>query len=214
MFYLQIKNVFSYLNLIHVWIHCGEHRTHSEIHTTVRPQYRQPRRHDSWKHAYFLELRQIITLQAWTSTITTPPTTVRPPVRPVKTKNQRETRTQNSKTNHPTQEITVKRERERPQWRTRTIAERFVCGAAKTQKGRSGDSIAVCINIGWKMNGENDEETWLTNWEKQCTNAIQEQPDYEQQLMAECDSSHTRIWNSFQDSATAVAQLYRGKFGQ
>ncbi|XP_019875457.1 telomere attrition and p53 response 1 protein [Aethina tumida] len=64
------------------------------------------------------------------------------------------------------------------------------------------------------MNGENDEETWLTNWEKQCTNAIQEQPDYEQQLMAECDSSHTRIWNSFQDSATAVAQLYRDRFSE
>ncbi|CAH0564500.1 unnamed protein product [Brassicogethes aeneus] len=62
------------------------------------------------------------------------------------------------------------------------------------------------------MNGENEDESWLTNWEEQCANSIEEQPDYEQQLMQECDNSHTKIWNSFQDSATAVAQLYRDRY--
>lgn len=61
------------------------------------------------------------------------------------------------------------------------------------------------------MNGEGDGEPWLTGWEQQCADEIEEQPDYEQSLVTESDNSHRKIWTAFQDSATAIAQLYRGK---
>lgn len=54
------------------------------------------------------------------------------------------------------------------------------------------------------------EENWLTGWEQQCISSCDEQPDYEQILIKETDSTHRTVWNTFQDSATAIAQLYRG----
>lgn len=60
------------------------------------------------------------------------------------------------------------------------------------------------------MNGEGDGDTWLTGWEQQCANSIEGQPDYEQSLTIEADNSHRKIWTVFQDSATSIAQLYRG----
>lgn len=60
------------------------------------------------------------------------------------------------------------------------------------------------------MNGDGDNEAWLTGWEQQCADEIEEQPDYEQTFISETDSSHRKIWTAFQDSATAIAQLYRG----
>lgn len=59
------------------------------------------------------------------------------------------------------------------------------------------------------MNGESDSD-WLTGWEQQCADSIEGQPDYEQSLTMEADNSHRKIWTVFQDSATCIAQLYRG----
>lgn len=61
------------------------------------------------------------------------------------------------------------------------------------------------------MNGDGDNETWLTGWEQECADEIEEQPDYEQTFVTESDNSHRKIWSAFQDSATAIAQLYRGR---
>lgn len=58
---------------------------------------------------------------------------------------------------------------------------------------------------------DGDGESWLTGWEQQCADIIEGQPDYEQSLTIEADNSHRKIWTVFQDSATAIAQLYRGK---
>lgn len=55
------------------------------------------------------------------------------------------------------------------------------------------------------------DENWLTGWEQQCISSCDEQPDYEQILIKETDAVHRTVWNTFQDSATAIAQLYRGK---
>lgn len=60
------------------------------------------------------------------------------------------------------------------------------------------------------MNPDGDEN-WLTGWEQQCINSCDEQPDYEQIFVKETDSTHRTVWTTFQDSATAIAQLYRGK---
>lgn len=62
------------------------------------------------------------------------------------------------------------------------------------------------------MNGDGDNnESWLTGWEQQCADSIEGQPDYEQSMDAESDNSHRKIWTVFQDSATSIAQLYRGE---
>lgn len=61
------------------------------------------------------------------------------------------------------------------------------------------------------MNSESNEDTWLSSWEQECANAIDEQPNHEQSLISENNNAQTKIWSSFQDSATAVAQLYRGE---
>nr|CAH7743040.1 unnamed protein product [Callosobruchus chinensis] len=61
------------------------------------------------------------------------------------------------------------------------------------------------------MSGEGGDEDWLNSWEQQCSDAMEEQPNYEQSLISECSNSHSKIWSSFQESASAVAQLYRGK---
>lgn len=58
---------------------------------------------------------------------------------------------------------------------------------------------------------DGDGESWLTGWEQQCADIIEGQPDFEQSLTIEADNSHRKIWTVFQDSATAIAQLYRGK---
>lgn len=62
------------------------------------------------------------------------------------------------------------------------------------------------------MNSDGDGEPWLSGWEQQCAESLNEQPDYEQSHRDECENVHTRIWTAFQDSAAAIAQLYRGKY--
>lgn len=58
---------------------------------------------------------------------------------------------------------------------------------------------------------DHEDNNWLNGWEQQCVESIEGQPDYEQSLNAESDNSTTKIWNGFQESATHIAQLYRGK---
>lgn len=60
------------------------------------------------------------------------------------------------------------------------------------------------------MNGEDGDENWLTGWEQQCAESIESEPDYDQRLAEENENFQRRIWTDFQDSATAIAQLYRG----
>ncbi|XP_050299069.1 telomere attrition and p53 response 1 protein [Anthonomus grandis grandis] len=62
------------------------------------------------------------------------------------------------------------------------------------------------------MNGENDNDTWLSSWEQQCAETIENQPDYDHSLAQENEHFQRKVWNSFQDSATAIAQLYRDRY--
>lgn len=71
--------------------------------------------------------------------------------------------------------------------------------------------VAVVFNLP-KMNGQDDHDSWLNNWEQQCAEAIENQPDYDQSLAQENEVYQRRVWTSFQESATAIAQLYRGTF--
>ncbi|KAJ8916803.1 hypothetical protein NQ315_005810 [Exocentrus adspersus] len=62
------------------------------------------------------------------------------------------------------------------------------------------------------MNGEGGDENWLSSWEQQCAESLEEQPNFEQSLISESNNTNRKIWTSFQDSATAVAQLYRDRY--
>ncbi|KAK3552755.1 hypothetical protein QTP86_022164, partial [Hemibagrus guttatus] len=54
---------------------------------------------------------------------------------------------------------------------------------------------------------EHGPEHWFSNWERQCiAEADQEQPREE-----EVDQNREKLWHMFQNSATAVAQLYKDR---
>lgn len=53
-------------------------------------------------------------------------------------------------------------------------------------------------------------DLWLANWEQQCAEHLESQPDCEGQLQAERDRSIHNNWLLFQNTATAIAQLYKG----
>lgn len=55
-------------------------------------------------------------------------------------------------------------------------------------------------------------DLWITNWEEQCVQHVESEPDYEGQLQRERDLVNQKVWITFQNSATAIAQLYKGHF--
>jgi hypothetical protein len=67
------------------------------------------------------------------------------------------------------------------------------------------------------MNEDRDKEDdpivdfWIANWEQQCVEHLESEPDYEGQLQSERDLAHQKVWVSFQNTATAIAQLYKGE---
>ena len=64
------------------------------------------------------------------------------------------------------------------------------------------------------MSEDREEESlvdlYITNWEQQCINQLESEQDLEGQLTAEKELVNHNIWCSFQNTATAIAQLYKG----
>lgn len=67
-------------------------------------------------------------------------------------------------------------------------------------------------------NNNNDKDSdgggadgWLAAIEEDYLQSIAAEPDYEHQYAMERDASMRSMWGSFQESATSIAQLYRGK---
>lgn len=60
------------------------------------------------------------------------------------------------------------------------------------------------------MQSDNDE-SWIEKLEEEYVGSIDSQPNYEHEYMTERDSSIRRVWETFQESATSVTQLYKGK---
>lgn len=52
---------------------------------------------------------------------------------------------------------------------------------------------------------EHGPEHWFSNWERQCL-AEAEQVETSEEV----DQNREKLWHMFQNSATAVAQLYKG----
>lgn len=61
------------------------------------------------------------------------------------------------------------------------------------------------------QSGENDESWSIPSIEEQYMEAIERQPNYETQYLNERDTSVRNIFHNFQESATSIAQLYRGR---
>ena len=61
-------------------------------------------------------------------------------------------------------------------------------------------------------NGEDPfADFWISNWERQCEIELENEPDLEGQVLSERDLSTQKLWHLFQNSATSVAQLFKGK---
>lgn len=55
---------------------------------------------------------------------------------------------------------------------------------------------------------EHGPEHWFSHWESQClAEAEQQEPSEE-----EVDHNREKLWHMFQNSATAVAQVYKGPY--
>lgn len=53
-------------------------------------------------------------------------------------------------------------------------------------------------------------DLWYSNWEQQCVEALESEPDYESQLHNEKELYSQQMWTKFQTTASAIAQLYKG----
>lgn len=64
-----------------------------------------------------------------------------------------------------------------------------------------------------KMQSNENDDTWsIASIEEQYIEAIERQPNYENQYLNERDTSIRNMFNNFQESATSIATLYRGTF--
>ncbi|XP_063995507.1 HUWE1-associated protein modifying stress responses [Diachasmimorpha longicaudata] len=54
-------------------------------------------------------------------------------------------------------------------------------------------------------------DLWYSNWEQQCVEAVESEPDYESQLHNEKEIYSQQIWTGFQTTASAIAQLYKDR---
>lgn len=66
------------------------------------------------------------------------------------------------------------------------------------------------------MNEDQREEDlltdpWITSWEQQCIQQVENEPDPEERLHTERDTSVQKLWQMFQNSATSLAQLYKDR---
>lgn len=61
------------------------------------------------------------------------------------------------------------------------------------------------------MSGETEPWMDLNKWEQQCIDEIEKTPELEIELQNAKDTSEQKLWFLFQNAATCVTQLYKGK---
>jgi len=95
---------------------------------------------------------------------------------------------------------------------TARIVNGDVCAFARVYiYSRGGASIARST----AMNDDRSEDDpimdlWYSSWEQQCVEAIESEPDCESQLHNAKELYSQQMWMSFQTTASAIAQLYKG----
>lgn len=66
------------------------------------------------------------------------------------------------------------------------------------------------------MSNEQDLDSFLglSCWEQQCVDEVEKTPDTDVELQNAKDLAQQKLWFLFQNAATGVAQLYKGKKGK
>lgn len=54
-------------------------------------------------------------------------------------------------------------------------------------------------------------ENWLSSFEEECLEDLDREPNMEDRIQAEREFSTQKLWLGFQNSASCIAQLYKGK---
>ncbi|XP_043497674.1 UPF0472 protein C16orf72 homolog isoform X2 [Polistes fuscatus] len=54
-------------------------------------------------------------------------------------------------------------------------------------------------------------DIWYSNWEQQCVEALEAEPEYENQLQNAKEIYSQQMWASFQTTASAIAQFYKDR---
>lgn len=54
-------------------------------------------------------------------------------------------------------------------------------------------------------------DPWITNWEQQCAQELEAEADLAEQIQAEKELATQKLWMLFQNTATAIAQLYKDR---
>ena len=54
---------------------------------------------------------------------------------------------------------------------------------------------------------------WLSSWEKKCLDEWEKESVFEDRLQVDNEKTSQKIWQSFQNSATAVSRLFKGITG-
>lgn len=70
--------------------------------------------------------------------------------------------------------------------------------------------VVNCYSAAMQSNEKDGEDGWLASIEEEYLASMAAEPDYESQYVTERESSMRGMWSSFQESATSIAQLYRG----
>jgi len=80
------------------------------------------------------------------------------------------------------------------------------------QRARSGGASIARSAAMSDDRSEDDPimDLWYSNWEQQCVEALESEPDYENQLHNEKELYSQQMWTKFQTTASAIAQLYKG----
>ena len=62
-----------------------------------------------------------------------------------------------------------------------------------------------------KRDPERLSESRLSPWEEECADNWERENDLDERLAIENETSAQKLWLSFQNGATSIAQLYKGK---
>lgn len=79
-------------------------------------------------------------------------------------------------------------------------------------KDQVRDLVKFIMNPEEHQDSEQPAENWLSNFEDQCLDDLESEPNMEDRLQAEKEYAVKKLWLTFQNSATAIAQLYKGNY--
>lgn len=68
------------------------------------------------------------------------------------------------------------------------------------------------MHQGEDQDQDQQPEDWLGAYEEEDVDELQQEPNLEEKLLTEKDLAEQHLFLTFQNSATAIAQLYKGIF--